>query len=84
MTVTLNLSPETERRLREKAAGSGQTLEGYLERLLERDAEAPAGATAPPSPEEWVAQWLAWARSHPTLPQVADDSRESIYAGRGE
>jgi hypothetical protein len=84
MTVTLNLSPETERRLREKAAGSGQTLEGYLERIPERDAEPPAGTAAPPSTEEWVAQWRAWARSPPTLPQVADESRESIYAGRDE
>jgi hypothetical protein len=84
MTVTLNLSPETERRLREKAAQTGQTLEGYLEQLLVRDAEAANGTTAPPSTEEWIAAWRSWASSHQTLPHVADDSRESIYAGRGE
>jgi plasmid stability protein len=79
MPVTLNLPPETERRLREKAARSGQTLEGYLEALA-REAAAPAAL----SPEEWAAQFRAWVASHQRLPALADDSRESIYEGRGE
>jgi hypothetical protein len=38
MTVTLNLTQETESRLKEKAARSGLTLEAYLQRLAEREA----------------------------------------------
>lgn len=36
------------------------------------------------SAEEWVKEWRAWAASHKPLPYVADDDRDSIYAGRGE
>ena len=38
MAVTLDLSRETERRLRELAAKAGLTLEGYLQSLVEREA----------------------------------------------
>jgi hypothetical protein len=37
--IQLTLSPDTERRLREKAAEAGQTLESYLEGLARRAAE---------------------------------------------
>jgi hypothetical protein len=36
------------------------------------------------SPEEWTRSLLEWAESHPQLEAPLDDSRESIYAGRGE
>ena len=39
---------------------------------------------APPSTEQWVAAWRAWAEGHPPCPVLANDSRESIYEGRGE
>ena len=40
----------------------------------------PPGETA----EEWIARWRAWTRSQPRLDVIADDSRESVYEGRGE
>lgn len=36
------------------------------------------------SPEEWEKEFRAWVASHKSLPYVADDDRDSIYAGRGE
>jgi hypothetical protein len=36
------------------------------------------------SADEWIADIRSWAESHRRLPHDADDSRESIYAGRGE
>ena len=39
---------------------------------------------ARPSPEEWTRNLLEWASSHPQLVGVLDDSREGIYARRGE
>lgn len=36
------------------------------------------------SVDEWVADVRAWADSHPKVTHFVDDSRESIYAGRGE
>ncbi|NOT01290.1 MAG: hypothetical protein HOP29_11755 [Phycisphaerales bacterium] len=45
------------------------------------------GGTAPNgplSPEQWSAEWHAWAAGHKSVGHVVDDSRERIYAGRGE
>jgi hypothetical protein len=36
------------------------------------------------TPEERAAAFLRWADSHARIRTVADDSRESIYEGRGE
>jgi hypothetical protein len=88
MPVTLSLPPDTEQLLREKAALCGQTLEAYLQELAEREAH-PTNASLPTAPselppEEWVTRWYAWATKQPIRDTVLDDSRESIYAGRGE
>jgi hypothetical protein len=84
--ITLHLAPEIEGKLREKATLLGQTLETYLQQLAEHDAAASDGTAAPipASAEQWSAQWRWWASSHAGLPGVADDSRQSIYADRGE
>jgi hypothetical protein len=81
MSVTLDLPPETERTLRAKAAQSGQTLEEYLEALA---SAAISTRPAALSADDWVVQFRAWVASHERLPVLADDSRESIYEGRGE
>ncbi len=36
------------------------------------------------TPEEWVKEHTAWVKSHPPVNTFVDDSREAIYAGRGE
>jgi hypothetical protein len=36
------------------------------------------------TPEEWAKRLTAWAESHPVRSIDLDDSRESIYSGRGE
>ena len=48
MTVIIDLSPDEERRLRERAAQLGQDLAVYLQRLIREDLEAtpaPRGRT---------------------------------------
>ena len=42
MTITLSFPPETERGLRELAAASGQTVEGFVRDLVEREVGAAA------------------------------------------
>jgi hypothetical protein len=51
MTVTLNFAPEVEAVLRDRAARAGQSLEGYIQHLVEQEARAANGspATAPPA-----------------------------------
>jgi hypothetical protein len=82
MPITISLPPETEQKLREKAARTGQTLEAYLEQLAADSAAA--GSAAGLSHEAWDAQFRAWIASHQPLDTPADDSRDSIYDGRGE
>lgn len=60
------------------------------EKLVLRDAlddqlqlDADASSVEVPA-DVWVAQFTRWAEEHRTLPHEADDSRESIYEGRGE
>lgn len=40
--------------------------------------------TAGLSADEWIARFRAWSESHPRRESIIDDSRESIYTGRGE
>jgi hypothetical protein len=47
MTVTITLTPETEEQLRQRAAESGQTLEAFLQELVEREARGGNGTAAP-------------------------------------
>ena len=92
MAVTLNLPTTVEHQLKERASRVGQTLEEYLQRLAAREAETPESMAAdaviayPPgfSPEERSKAIREWAESHPRVEHFVDDSRESIYAGRGE
>ena len=34
--------------------------------------------------EIWLARFEAWVKTHPKVDVVVDDSRETIYEGRGE
>jgi hypothetical protein len=90
-TVTLQLTANTDARLRILAGQAGKTLEAYLAELTEIAIRQANGSLVEPtpslwehSPEERVAAWQAWVDRHPALATVADDSRESIYAGRDE
>ena len=45
MSLTLNLSPETEQKLRERAAQQGQSCEKFIEHLVERTVSGQNGST---------------------------------------
>lgn len=85
MTLTLSLPPELETRLRERAAASGKDVESIVreaveEKLASANPSGPEGKTR----EQWSAELHAWAASHKPVTHFVDDSRQSIYAGRGE
>ena len=84
MNLILHLTPEIEAKLRQQAAATGQALEDIALQAIEEqlvESEQPVSQVAA---EQWVANLRAWAASHSPLPIEADDSRESIYSGRGE
>jgi hypothetical protein len=84
MNLTLHLTPELETKLREQAKAEGKALEEVALHALEMQLDSGPLAAATMSAEQWVADIRSWATSHRSLQGEADDSRESIYAGRGE
>ncbi len=53
MTVILSLPPETEQKLRERAAQAGQSVERYVHQLVERDVlSTNGGESAPPASDQ--------------------------------
>lgn len=84
MSLIVEIPPDTEQRLRDKAATQGVSLNEYVTNLITRDTQVEVQPALLKTAEERAAAWLAWAKSHQPLPVIADDSRESIYAGRGE
>lgn len=42
MSITLDLTPETEQALRDRAQAQGVSLRDYLEQIVEREASAPS------------------------------------------
>jgi len=85
MAVSVHLPPETEKKLREHARASGKDVNDIVAQAVE---EKLASSTSKDNGDlpatEWSRQWRAWAASHRTLDHIADDSRESVYNGRGE
>jgi len=47
-------------------------------------APSPSASPVEESPEAWIQRLQAWVDTHPVETTTMDDSRESIYAGRGE
>jgi len=50
MSITISLPPETEEKLRARAAQIGQSLDRYVQELLEREVLGSNGRQTPPPP----------------------------------
>lgn len=86
-SITLDLPEETWRRLEEKAARTGNSLESYLKRVIEADAGpanvTPMGTQPAQFPSETVAafdRWLAELRSLPPIPYPARRLSDAEFA----
>ncbi len=87
MTLHIDLAPEDEARLREQAAAAGKDVSTFAQEALQEvlRLEAEADDERPRlSREQRLAEFLAWADGAQPLGYIVDDSRESIYEGRGE
>jgi uncharacterized protein (DUF1778 family) len=86
MTLELQISANLEAQLRQQAAVTGQNVADFVikaveEKLAESNAQNPESAA---NDTDWMAKLRELIELHPVVTHVADDSRESIYAGRGE
>jgi hypothetical protein len=59
MTLTISLSPESEARLRTKAAAVGQPLDVFAVRILEEAAAAPPAASVDQRTVDLLRSWNA-------------------------
>ncbi len=85
VTVTLQLKPSIESRVRAKADAMGKTVENYLIEIIDESVvfesdEKPFYETA--TDEEWEAAMDSLAEFSDEIPSTWDDSRESIYGPR--
>ncbi|HEY2840380.1 MAG TPA: hypothetical protein VGJ26_14585 [Pirellulales bacterium] len=85
MNLILHLTPETEARLKKQATLTGRSPEELaLEALQERLASDVLPQESL-SASSRIAQFREWLSEHPESSVARlDDSRESIYDGRGE
>jgi len=85
--MTLNISKDVEHFI-DSAVQSGRyaSADEMITRLVQEDARRSQTRAASPqeSPDQWALRLQAWVDTHPSRPIAIDDSRESIYAGRGE
>lgn len=84
MDLTLQLSTAVETKLRERAFAEGKDLAKLAEEVLETHLTEEAVESSDLSADERVALWLEWVSKQRRTGRPVDDSRESIYAGRGE
>jgi len=88
------ISPDNEAFLQQAvAAGQFPSREAALDEAVRalREKTEPVKAVSGKesdgkrmSAEEWINDLRAWSASHPYSTHFVDDSRESIYEGRGE
>ncbi|MEO7970546.1 MAG: hypothetical protein ABI698_04550 [bacterium] len=86
MTVTLDLKPEIEERIKQKAAEKGVTIEAFIQSVIDAEVNVETGKSfqETATPEEWVKAFKDWIRHFPSHPVLSDEaiSRESIYRER--
>jgi len=84
--VTLELKPEVEERIKQKAAEKGLTLEAFIETVIDADVsgESDKSFHETATVDEWEKALDDWIRNFPQHPVLSDEaiSRESIYRER--
>ncbi len=89
MNISLPLSADVENILIRRAAAAGKELSVFVagvvtEAVVEELEPAPPTESAVRRAARFRERLESWTALHPVLDHVIDDSRESIYAGRGE
>jgi predicted transcriptional regulator len=93
MTVTISLPPEVQIRLQQRAAATGKDVSTLILEAVEATVISadPVDSAAQNRPyDQWLTEFNSWmnavaSRSNAYPPDFKlDDSRESIYEGRGE
>ncbi len=65
-------------------AGQSRPIDEVIEELRKKHGLTLPARTLQSNPQEWIKRLHEFVASQPIRPNKMDDSRESIYAGRGE
>ena len=85
MNVSINFPADIETTLRRRAAAVGKDVETFVKEVVtERLADDALPQMGTPSHDEFMAKVREIIHLHPVSNGSVDDSRDSIYAGRGE
>ncbi len=84
MNVELNLSESAQAALQHYAAVTGKSVDALIQEAVEYKLSELDATTPTLTADEWSVRLRSWAASQPVQRHFVDDSRESIYAGRGE
>lgn len=86
MTITLSLPAGTSQKLQERSAETGKDVATLIREAVDEKLNAP-GVPSDPSElpyAQWKQAFDRWVGGRRPVGHFVDDSRESIYAGRGE
>jgi Arc/MetJ-type ribon-helix-helix transcriptional regulator len=85
--MTIHLSEDAQGSIH-AAVQSGQfaSADEMIDKLVREYAlrTQPRADVPQETPDQWALRLKAWVDAHPSRQLTIDDSRESIYAGRGE
>ncbi len=89
LAMKLRLSDQAIEKLAQRADETGQDVAGVASDLIEQAVANPVPARLTLSQRvaawnQWVASMRKWGEQHLPAGHFVDDSRESIYDGRGE
>ena len=85
MSLSVSFPTEIEAALRQRAAAAGKDVETFVREIfIEEVADEPLPKTDTQSHGEFKAKLQAIIDLHAVSNGKMDDSRESIYSGRGE
>jgi uncharacterized protein (DUF1778 family) len=84
VTIDLPISVETEQKLKQHAQAAGQDVTSFVLEALEEKLASASAKENNLTREQRLALFQEWASSQKSQLTEVDDSRESIYEGRGE
>jgi hypothetical protein len=83
--ATITIQDDILQKLKEKASARKLSLDAYLNDVAASDAATPSdSARQLAAIESFITGTTAWSAEHLPPGHLVDDSRESIYEGRGE
>lgn len=84
MVLNLDLSPDLEARLTQRATATGRSVDAVAIEALRDALSADTNVNPERDREAWRSRLEAIIDRHPAVDHFVDDSRDSIYEGRGE